>query len=552
MSSFVIESNGNKISYRYKIFLFMNRADNIERISKEEIWDFVIIGGGATGLGIALDAASRGYKTVLFEQSDLAKATSSRSTKLVHGGVRYLEQGNISLVREALKERGLLLKNAPHLTKNMTFIIPNYTWFDNLLYTVGLTMYDLLAGRLSLGASKYLSKKKVKEYLPTVREQGLKGGVLYHDGQFDDSRLAVNIAQTAMEKDAVILNYTRVEKIHKDTSGKINGVEVKDIETGLSYQIKTKIVINATGVFVDNIIKMDNPKARKMVRPSQGIHLVLDRLFLPSTSALMIPKTDDGRVLFAVPWHNKILVGTTDTLRDHPELEPHALEQEIEFILNTTGRYLDKKPTREDVLSVFVGLRPLAAPKGEGKKTKEISRNHKIIVSSTGLITITGGKWTTYRKMAEDTVDSAIRLVGLPFKKCVTENLKIHGTPVMVANKKQNESQTIIKEDHLYVYGSDRELLKQFMKERPELAEKLVPEYDYTKAEVVWAVQHELALTVDDVLARRCRMLFLDATAALKAAPVVAQTMADVLHKDQKWIEDQIADFTTLAKIYVL
>lgn len=532
----------------------MSREHNIKRISSEQEWDFVIIGGGATGLGVALDASSRGYKTLLFEQSDLAKATSSRSTKLVHGGVRYLEQGNISLVREALKERGLLLKNAPHLTKNISFIIPNYTWFDNILYTVGLTTYDLLAGRLSLGASKYLSKEKVKEYLPTIKVEGLKGGVLYHDGQFDDSRLAVNIAQTAMENDAVILNYTKVEKVHKDVSGKINGVEVKDLETGVLYQIKAKVVINATGVFVDDIIKMDNPKAEKIVRPSQGIHLMLDKSFLPSNNALMIPKTDDGRVLFAVPWHNKTLVGTTDTLRDHPELEPHALEQEIEFILNTTGRYLDKKPTRKDVLSVFVGLRPLAAPKGEDKKTKEISRNHKIIVSSAGLITITGGKWTTYRRMAEDTVNKAINVAGLPFKKCITEDLKIHGanTKAIVDKKTHDPSQPALKENHLYVYGSDKKGIEELMKEEPKWREKLVPEYDYTKAEVYWAVKHELARTVDDVLARRCRILFIDASIAIKAAPVVAQTMAVILKKDQKWIDNQIADFTTLAKGYIL
>lgn len=519
----------------------MSRQTILQEISSDQIWDFVVVGGGATGLGIALDAASRGYKTVLFEQSDLAKATSSRSTKLVHGGVRYMAQGDIGLVREACKERGILLRNAPHITQNMSFVIPNYTLWDNLMYTVGLKFYDFLAGRLSLGASRYISKKKVREYLPTVREKGLKGGVLYHDGQFDDARLAINIAQTAVEQGASILNYAKVIAIKKDATGRINGVRVQDMETQETYEVNTRVVINATGVFVDDLMMMDNPAAKRMVRPSQGIHLMLDQSFLPSNNALMIPKTDDGRVLFALSWHNKLLVGTTDTLREHIELEPHALEQEVSFILNTAGRYLDKKPTRADVLSVFVGLRPLAAPQGEGKSTKEISRNHKIIVSSTGLVTITGGKWTTYRRMAKDTVDKAIPIAKLNPRACVTENLKIHG--YLLGDDRKS---------HLYVYGADREKIEQLMHDRPDLTEKLVPEYDYTKAEVVWAVEHEWARTVDDVLARRCRILFIDARAAIMAAPKVAELMASLLQRDQAWIDHQVAEFTALAEGYLL
>lgn len=519
----------------------MTRDAIIEQLKKDQVWDFIIVGGGATGLGIAVDAASRGFSTLLLEQVDFAKSTSSRSTKLVHGGVRYMQQGDIKLVREACHERGLLLKNAPHLTKNLPFIIPNYTLFNNILYTVGLTFYDMLAGRLSLGRSKYINKKRVKEHLPTVRFKGLKGGVLYHDGQFDDARLAVNLAQTAVEQGATVVNYAKVTAITKNEKGSINGVEVVDTESNKNYKIKGRAVINATGVYVDDLMIMDSPEKRKMVRPSQGVHLVLDKSFLPSNSALMIPKTSDGRVLFAVPWHDKIIVGTTDTLRDHPELEPRALDQEVEFILETAQNYLEKKPTRADVLSVFAGLRPLAAPQGEGKSTKEISRNHKIIVSPSNLVTITGGKWTTYRRMAQDTVDKAISVVGLAKKECVTAQLKIHGF-----------KKSIDQHNHLYVYGSDLAALKELMATSTEMTEKLTQGYEYTKAEVVWAVRNEFARTVEDFLARRSRLLFLDARAAIAAAPAVAKTMAKELGKDETWINQQITEFTNIAKGYIL
>lgn len=519
----------------------MNRDDIIKQLQKDQVWDFIVVGGGATGLGVAVDAASRGFSTILLEQVDFSKATSSRSTKLVHGGVRYMQQGDIALVREACHERGRLLKNAPHLTKNVSFIIPNYSLFNNVLYTVGLTFYDMLAGKLSLGRSKYINKRKVKEYLPTVRMKGLKGGVLYHDGQFDDSRLAINLAQTAVEQGATVVNYAKVVALTKDANGRINGVEVVDTETNQKYAVKGKSVINATGVYVDDLMIMDAPEKRKMVRPSQGVHLVLDKSFLPGDQALMIPKTSDGRVLFAVPWHDKVIVGTTDTLRDHPELEPHALEKEIEFILETARNYLEKQPTRADVISVFAGLRPLAAPQGEGKSTKEISRNHKIIVSPSGLVTITGGKWTTYRRMAEDTVDKAIETANLAKEACVTKTLKIHGY-----------HQPISQHNHLYVYGSDIPAVTELINSSGEMAEKLTEEYDYTKGEVVWAIRKEYARTVEDYLARRSRLLFMDAKAAIAAAPTVAKVMAKELGKDQAWIDQQIKEFTEVAKGYVL
>ncbi len=398
------------------------RASLIKQLQENSNWDVIVIGGGATGLGVALDSTTRGYKTLLLEQVDFAKGTSSRSTKLVHGGVRYLAQGNIDLVKEALYERGLLLKNASHLVKDQSFIIPNYNWWDNFFYTIGLKVYDFLAGKLSFGKSTRINKDETTSRLETLKSETLKGGVVYHDGQFDDARLAVNIAQTCIEKGATVLNHCKVKELLKNQEGIVNGVIAEDTETNISYTLKAKVIINATGVFTDEILQMDNTNAKNIVRPSQGVHLVLDQSFLPGNDAIMIPKTSDGRVLFLVPWHNKVIVGTTDTLLDSHSLEPKPLEKEIDFILETANRYLNKKVNREDVLSVFAGLRPLAAPKDDSEKTKEISRSHKIIVSNSKLLTITGGKWTTYRRMAQDTINKAIIIGKLP-KKEVKQNI---------------------------------------------------------------------------------------------------------------------------------
>ena len=507
----------------------------------DKIWDIIVVGGGATGLGTALDAASRGYQTLLLEQADFAKGTSSRSTKLVHGGVRYLAQGNIGLVREALHERGLLLKNAPHLVKNLSFVIPNYRWWEGAFYSMGLAVYDLLAGKLSLGKTKHISKKETLERLPGVEPKHLHGGVVYHDGQFDDARLAVNLAQTCLEHGATALNYFKVSGIEKDKQGKISGVIAKDAETGKVYHLKAKAVINATGIFVDDLLQMDSPGKKPLVKSSQGVHLVVDRSFMPSQDALMIPKTDDKRVLFAVPWHDKLVIGTTDTPLDEHSLEPMATEKEIDFILANAARYLAKAPQRKDVLSVFAGLRPLAAPQDGSAKTKEISRGHKIIVSDSGLITITGGKWTTYRRMAEDTVDKATEIAELKPLPCVTEDMAIHGSV-----------QTADWDDHLYVYGSDREALLALIDENKDWANKLHHRYAYLRAEVIWAVRYEMARTVEDILARRIRLLFLDARAAMGAAPLTAELMAKELGRDVQWQNEQVASFTALAGNYLL
>ena len=519
----------------------MDRAKQINQLDPSTLWDVVVVGGGATGLGVAVDAAARGYKVLLLEKDDFAKGTSSRSTKLVHGGVRYLQQGDVRLVLEALRERGRMKRNVPHLVKDQAFVISNYSYWEDFLYFCGLTLYDLLSFGFGYGRSRFISPKTVQKYLPTIRTKGLKGGIVYHDGQFDDARMAVNLAQTAVENGATVLNYAPVTAVTHGDDGLVDGVDFEDSETGRRYHARARVVINAAGIFVDNIIKMDEPEKKKMVKPSQGVHLVLDRRFLPGDYALMVPKTSDGRVLFAVPWHDKVVVGTTDTPRDEPESEPKYLEKEVDFILQTAGRYLNPAPTRADVETVFTGQRPLAAPQGEGKSTKELSRSHKIIVSSHNLITITGGKWTSYRKMAEDTVDRAISLHLLAARDCVTRSCHIHGW-------RKNPD----LHDHRYIYGSDEDAILKLEASSPELAERLSPKYDYRLSEVVWAVREEMARTVEDVLARRVRLLFLDAHEAVRVAPRVARVLARELGKDEAWQKHQIVAFGEVAKKFIL
>ncbi len=516
-----------------------NRSTYLQRVGKGEVWDVIVIGGGATGLGTALDSALRGYKTLLLEQGDFAKGTSSRSTKLVHGGVRYLAQGNIGLVYEALQERGLLFKNAPHLVKEQEFIIPCYGLKTKYMYLVGLKIYDLLAGNKGFQHSSFLSAKQVAEAIPGIETKKLIGGVRYSDGQFDDARLAINLAQTCAESDGVLLNYMKVVELIK-TDGKVKGVKATDLETGTGYTFNGRVVVNATGVFVDEILQMDMPATRPIVRPSQGVHLVLDSSFLGGDSALMIPKTDDGRVLFAVPWHGNVLIGTTDTPLNEHSLEPVALAQEIDFILNTASRFLKKAPARTDVLSVFAGLRPLAAQGKDTDSTKEISRSHKLIVNASGLITITGGKWTTYRKMAEDVVNKAIEVGNLIYAKCVSKEKAIHGST------KHLSSST------LAIYGSDAREIENLAEAEPTLREALLDGYGFIKAEVVWAVRNEMAIKIEDVLARRLRILFLDAKAAILMAPTVAAIIAAELNYTKDWETRQIDEFTKLANQYLL
>lgn len=518
----------------------MDRDIMIKTMAEHEnVWDIIVVGGGATGLGTALEASSRGYSTLLLEQADFAKGTSSRSTKLAHGGVRYLQQGDISLVVEALHERGLMMQNAPHLVKNQAFVIPTFDWWGGPFYNVGLKVYDFLAGKLGLGPSKSLSKEETIEKIPTVETEGLRGGVIYYDGQFDDARLAINLAQTCADTGGTLINYMKVTGLLK-TSDMVSGVKATDLETGKTYKINGRVVINATGVFVDDVLKMDNPEAKNIVTPSQGVHIVLEKDFLPGESAIMVPRTDDGRVLFAVPWNNKVVVGTTDTLMDEPSLEPRATEEEVEFILEHAAKYLSKDPKREDVLSVFAGLRPLVS-EGDGKNTAQISRNHSILVSISGLVTVTGGKWTTYRKMGEDSVDKAALIAGLDERESKTKGLRIHGW-----------LKNIDRNDPLHYYGSDAIPIRRLIDKNPALGEPLHTELPFLKAQVVWAVQSEMARAVEDVLARRTRSLLLNAKASIEMAPEVASLMADELGYDKSWQEEQVEAYHKLAKGYLL
>jgi glycerol-3-phosphate dehydrogenase len=522
--------------------MFLNRTEMIQRLQTTTEWDICIIGGGATGLGIAVDAASRGLKTLLLEKFDFAKGTSSRSTKLVHGGVRYLQQGNIKLVMEALKERGILLNNAPHLVKNQAFIVPNYKWWEGAFYGIGLKVYDWMAGSLGFGPSQFLSKEETLALAPTLDAEGLRGGVLYHDGQFDDARLAIHLAMTAADQGATIINYMSVEGLRK-ANNKVCGVLVKDMLSDASscpasHEVKAKVVINATGVFTDSILKMDDAKAESMITMSQGIHIILDREFLPSDTAILIPRTNDKRVLFAVPWHNKIIVGTTDTPINQPSSEPVALDEEIDFILHHIQKYLTKDPVRSDIRSVFAGLRPLV--KGNSKTTAALSRDHHITISDSELITITGGKWTTYRKMAEDVLEIAIHKAGFKETECKTKDLHIHGY------KKEADFNA-----PLYYYGTDKEAIHLIIQNDKSLAEQIHPSLPFIKAEIVWAVRHEMCMAVEDALSRRTRALLLDAKSAIESAPLVAELMAKEMQKDNDWIKSEINNFSAIAKNYL-
>ena len=507
----------------------MNRDHSLRQITETEIWDLIIIGGGATGLGSAVDAASRGYKTLLIEQYDFAKGTSSRSTKLVHGGVRYLQQGNIKLVKEALRERAYLLQNAPHLTSVQPFVVPVFSWFEKMYYAVGLKMYDLLSGKLSLGKTKILSKKETIAHLPAINPAKLSGGILYFDGQFDDSRLCADLAGTATKYGASLLNYCKASGFVKDKSKipRINGVVFTDTLSGTEYTVNAKAVINATGVFTDAVMQMDDAAKHDIVSPSQGIHLVVNHSFFPGTTAMMIPKTDDGRVLFAVPWHDHIVLGTTDTPVERTEVEPRPLEEEIEFILSHINRYGTALIERKDVKSVYVGLRPLVKINGS-KSTALLSRDHTLVVAPSGLVTVTGGKWTTYRKMAEDAVENAVFVSKQEKRECITRTLPIGDLP-----------------------GRER-VISEMISGDPSLAQALYPGYPYTKADVVYAVRFEMAVTVEDILARRTRLLFLDAAVAIKVAEEVASLMAGELDKNSEWKKEQVTDFTKLAQQYLL
>jgi glycerol-3-phosphate dehydrogenase len=531
----------------------MDRSAMLAQLrERTEPWDIVVIGGGATGAGVAVDAASRGFSVLLLEREDFGKGTSSRSTKLVHGGVRYLEQGNVSLVMEALKERGILFENAPHLVHDLPFVVPNYSWWETPFYGIGLKIYDLLAGKYGFGRSRILSLEETLELLPNIRQDGLRGGVIYHDGQFDDARLLISLLATAAKHGATVLNYAPAVGLRRDADKFISGVYAVDRETGDQFTAKARVVINAAGIFADEVRLLAQDNAPPMLAPSQGIHLVFDKSFLRADTAIMVPHTSDGRVLFAIPWHGHTLVGTTDTPIDEPSYEPAPFEHEIQFILETAAQYLSRPPRRQDILSAFVGIRPLVKAAGsDATRTSALSRDHTIHIDSSGLLTIVGGKWTTYRHMAEDAVNHAITLGRLDDAPCVTRNLRIHGyIPPGTAQSGPQLTHARWDSDPLRVYGSDAAAIRSLAASDPRLAQPLDPHLPIIGAQIVWAARHEMARTLDDVLARRTRALLLNAASAARMAPAAATLLAQQLGQNRAWADEQVETFLQLASQY--
>ena len=515
------------------------RKDLLARLAEPHCFDLAVIGGGATGLGVALDAAARGFSVVLVESHDFAKGTSSRATKLVHGGVRYLAQGNIALVREALHERTTLLHNAPHLAQPLPFVMPSYHWWETPFYGVGLLMYDVLAGKAGLGATQFLGRERTLQCLPTVRTEGLKGGVKYWDGQFDDARLALALARTAASHGALLVNYCPArELIHE--GGRVAGLVCEDVESGRRFRVRARSVVNATGVWVDDLRQMDGEAigrpVKPIVAPSQGVHIVVDREFLPADHALMVPKTADGRVLFAVPWLGKLILGTTDSPRQDVVREPEPFREEVDFILQESARYLTRAPRAADIRSIWVGLRPLVKPQDDdGDNTKSLSREHTVLSSRSGLVTVTGGKWTTYRAMAEDVLQKCFTLELLPSRPAgITNNLPLVGAPAQPVTHRISELQG------LHSYGSEARFVADLPGNSECLSEGL------TEAMVRFAARYEYASTVEDMLARRSRLLFLDARKAIALAPRIAALLQDELGADP-----QLGAFLTLAQQYL-
>jgi glycerol-3-phosphate dehydrogenase len=517
----------------------MQRSTQINQLQQTQVWDVVIIGGGATGVGAALDAASRGYSTLLLEKFDFGKGTSSKSTKLVHGGVRYLAQGNYKLVKEALKERGLLLKNAPNITKSQAFVLPVFSYWQWFYYAAGLLLYDFLSGKLSLGKTKIFGKHKTIQALPSINPASLVGSIVYYDGQFNDTRLLIDIAKKAIQFKACILNYAEVISFEKNSEQKVSGLQFKDILNNKIYKVPAKTIINATGVFVDALMKLDHATHAPIIAASQGIHLVISKVFFEGTNALMIPKTKDGRVLFAVPWNDVIVVGTTDTPTDKIEAEPTALQHEIDFVLDHFNEYCSTKITLNDVQSVFVGLRPLV--KKAKSHTALMSRDHSIIVSESGVVNITGGKWTTYRKMAQDAVDNAVFSGKLEKRNCITQTLQV--------NNLANEN---LEYPHLKIYGAEAIVIENFINQNSYHQQKIHQTLPLTVGEVIWIIQNEMPQTIEDVLSRRTRVLFSNTAVAIEIAPIVGELLKAHFNKSQSWVNHQVELFVEVAKKYSL
>lgn len=514
----------------------IDRQSRLREVDHTPEWDVLVVGGGASGLGAAVEAASRGYRTLLLERDDFAKGTSSRSTKLVHGGVRYLEQMNFTLVLDALRERGYMLRNAPHLVHKLGFVVPLYSYLGVPYYGFGLKLYEWLSGKLSFGPSQVLSRYETLERLPTVTPSDLKGGILYQDGQFDDARYAITLMRTLEDQGGVALNYAQVIGLLKQE--KVFGVRVRDCETGQEFDVHARVVINATGAFTEQVLRMDAPANGQTLSISQGTHFVLPRSFMPGSNAMMVPKTADGRVLFAIPWHEHLVVGTTDVAVPTSSSEPRATGEETQFLSEHIHRYLGQTVRPEDVLSVWSGLRPLVRHGNES--TSKLSRDHRVIVSKSGLVTVTGGKWTTYRRMGEDTVNHAAQVAGLAAAPSTTATLRLHGW-----------AEPDLAEESERVYGADLAAVRALGDSQPELNELLHPKLPYRRREVVWAARHEQARTVEDVLARRTRALFLNAAAAIETAPEVSRLLARELGRDDAWQRRDVERFRETAEGYI-
>ncbi len=524
----------------------MKRDESISRIAKRDHpWDVVVIGGGATGVAIALDAATRDLAVLLVEQADFGKGTSSRSTKLVHGGVRYLEQGNLTLVRDALRERTILRQLAPMLVHDLPFFIPCKNRWQQIYFWIGLKLYDFLAGHSGFGSSRFASRKVAQASLPTLRPEMHRGGVIYHDGQFDDCRLLIHMARTAAVHGACLVNYMAARGLVKNADGVIEGVNLHDFESGTGLTVKTRCVINAGGPFSDAVIRIDDANAEPRLAASQGVHIVLPRDFFPAGTALIVPRTSDGRVLFMIPWRDHVIVGTTDTPIPAAVLEPIPQQQEIDFLLTTAAEYLTRAPKLGDILSIFTGVRPLVK-NDRSARTASLSRDHSISVSRSGLVTIRGGKWTTVRKMAEDCVDRAIASAGLQAGQCRTKTLPLHhvDSPVRSARHPPPNRTGIFE-------SPDATEMNKMIADQPELGRSITGIEEMRAIDVIWAARREMARTVEDVLARRTRWLFLDANRSIAAAREVAAILATELGRDGPWLQDQVNDFALVAQHFL-
>ena len=495
----------------------MNTQGARPALPQGAVFDLAVMGGGATGLALALDAARRGLKVGLFESHDFASGTSSRSTKLLHGGVRYLAQGQLGLVHEALAERSALLQTAPHLAQPLSFVMPAYRWWQMPFYGIGLSLYDLMAGPARLGRTRWLSRHDTLQALPGVREAGLLGGVAYWDGQFDDARMALAFAQTAHKLGAQLFNHTEVASLQRDSDG-FTTLALRERLHLQHSEVRARCVVNATGVWVDQLRQhapSDPAHTTQLVSPSQGVHLVVDRAFLPGNQALLVPRTRDGRVLFAVPWLGKLVLGTTDTPRHDLPREPQAFEHERQFILNEASAVLQRPVHGSDVLSQWVGLRPLVAPH-QNKATATLSRSHTIVQDADGLVSVVGGKWTTCRAMAADVLTHCMAHGLLPQRAPAARPEPLLGAPAP-----GDTPVPLHQPPGMHLYGSLA----------PEVlacpgADKPIG-MGLTEAMVRHAVRHEFACCVEDVLARRWRSLFLDAREAARMAPEVNAILLD-------------------------